>query len=423
MSRHTVSRRNKTIKTVALLILALSLVVGAVAYAWVDSLDRNIHKNSGIIDKAVRALKPSPKNYGDPINILVLGSDKRYNVQGDTGRSDTLMIMRVDFKKNRVYLISIPRDSRVSIPGRGMDKINAAYAYGGPPLSIRTVQSFTGMDLNHYIEVDFNGFKKLVDTLGGVDVNVQETINNRTRGYSMYIPKGPQHMDGTLALNYVRYRHGDDDFKRAGRQQNFLRALASNALKWQSLWKLPKLINILSQNVETEMSMRQMSDLASFLRNVKEKDIETITVPGSTGMQNGVSYVYPNEAAVSDIVDAVEKGQSLKSLKSQLESGKMPLSNKDISVRVLNGSGVNGLALSTREKLIGSGFDVVGVGTAPNSGYLVTQVLATASNADKALRIKRLLSKSAQIKISPEKLSADVQVIVGKDYISSKAGN
>lgn len=402
------------------MLLTLSLVIGAVLYSWLDSIDYNIHKNSRSIASARQALRPAPANYGYPINILILGSDKRYNENGDTGRSDTLMIMRVDYKKKRVYLISIPRDCRVRIPGLGSDKINAAYAYGGPRLSIQTVELLTGLEINHYVQIDFRGFKKMVDALGGVDVEVKETINNRSRGYSMYIPKGKHRMNGALALNYVRYRHGDNDFKRAERQQNFLSALTNNVLRWNSVWKIPRLINILAKNIETDLSMNEMSKLAGFLRGVKENDIESVTIPGRSGMQNGISYVYPNNSAIATIVETMEDGKSLKKLKSQLESGKMMLTNKDVSVSILNGSGTKGMALNAKEVLSNRGFDIVSVGTAANSNYLTTEIMASAQNMDKAKKVKNMLIKTAIIKKSPQRLSTDVLVIVGKDYTLSE---
>lgn len=416
MSKHTVKRKNRILKTLFLLFLSLSLVTGAVAYAWFDSINVNLRRNAESIESARQALKPSSKNYGDPVNFLILGSDKRYEEKDDPGRSDTLIFMRVDYKKKRVYLVSIPRDSRVRIPGEGMDKINAAYAYGGPRLTIRTVEAFTGMEINHYIQIDFRGFKKMVDILGGVDVEVKETINSRTKGYTMYIPKGRQRMNGTLALNYVRYRHEDSDFERAERQQNFISALVKNALRWDSIWKIPRLVNILSQNIETDLSVRELTDLARFLRGMKQKDIETITVPGRSGMQNDVSYVFPDRAALNEIVDTMLQGESLKELKSQLESGKML--SEDISISVLNGSGVSGMALNAREMLADRGFNVTRVGTAPTSDYLNTEIQVGSQNYWIAKKVKKMALKEAEIKVvSKKKLPTDIVVIVGKDFI------
>ena len=131
--------------TFFLVLLTVSIIVVSVFLFWTSSIDRNIHKNTKSIEKAKKVLKPVDKNFGSPVNILIIGSDKKIYKKGDPCRSDTLMILRLLFEKDRAYLISIPRDSKVQIPDRGVDKINAAYAYGGAELSIKTVKSFTGL--------------------------------------------------------------------------------------------------------------------------------------------------------------------------------------------------------------------------------------------------------------------------------------
>lgn len=382
-----------------------------------DSVDFNIHKHFQSIENAKAALTQTAA-YGEPVNLLILGSDKRYQEKGDTGRSDTLMILRIDFNKKKVYLVSIPRDSRVRIPNYGLNKINAAYAYGGPRLSIRTVEEFTDLKINHYVQIDFRGFKKMVDALGGIDVDVKETINNRSRQYRMYIPKGSQRMDGELALNYVRYRHGDSDFKRAERQQNFLTALTGNVLRWKSAWKIPRLISIMSKNVETDLTMSQMSRIGGFLRQVKKKNIETITVPGSTGMRNGGSYVFPDETAVNAIVTTMKKGGSLDKLKSKIESGKINLVGKKAKITILNGTGATGLAGRAKVTLKKKGFNIVRVGTASSSTYTYTEILTSTDNLETAKSLKKLLPMTTKIKTS-ENLSSII-VVLGKDYTDSK---
>ncbi len=359
-----------------------------------------------------------PAAYGEPINLLILGSDKRYKEKNDPGRSDTLMILHIDFNRKKVYLVSIPRDSRVNIPRHGLNKINAAYAYGGPRLSIRTVENFMDIKINHYVQIDFRGFKKMVDALGGINVNVKKTINNRSRRYRMYIPKGNQRMNGELALNYVRYRHGDSDFKRAERQQNFLTALTSNVLQWKSAWKIPRLINIMSKNVETDLTMGQMSRIGGFLRQANKKNIETITVPGSTGMRNGASYVFPNEAAVNAIVETMKKGKSFDKLKSQIESGKINMIGKKVNISVLNGTGVSGLAGRAKIKLKNKGFNVARVGTASGSNYKFTEILTASDNIRTAKLLKKSLPAATEIKVN-NKLSGII-VILGRDYTTFK---
>ena len=417
MSRHVRGGNRNILKTLVMLFMAASIIAGAVAFSWIDSIEKNIHRDRERIDSIKDVLGSSSNDPDKPVNILLIGSDKRYEGKQDSGRSDTLMVMRLDFDKKRAYLLSIPRDTRVQIPGLGTDKINAAYSYGGPKLSIKTVENFTGMDLNHYIEVDFRGFKKMVDTLGGIEVDVKETIRNRQRGYTMYIPKGKQVMDGELALNYVRYRHGDNDFKRAERQQNFLRSLADNAFRISSLWKIPRLIGILSRNVETDFSVRQLTRLAGFTRKLKERDIQTITVPGKSGMRDGVSYVFPDEDGLEAVVEAIEKGRSLSRLKSDLESGKISASKEVINVTILNGTMKSGLAGSAKKEISSSGIKVVSIGNATNPDYDRTEIHVSEDNREMALKVRKELMKSSKIVEGSNNQKSDVLIILGSDYI------
>ncbi|MDP1809428.1 MAG: LCP family protein [Actinomycetota bacterium] len=326
-------RRKVKTRRVFLTAAALTLIAGVVFGLWISSSSSG---GAGLVSRIAPGILSEPKVSGDPVNIVLIGSDSR---RGEAARSDTLIFMRVDFNRNRVYLMSIPRDTRVDIPGRGKDKINAAYAYGQASLAIRTVESFLGVDINHYVEVDFQGFKKLVDTLGGIDITVPKGINDRTFAYRMFIPKGPQHMNGTTALNYVRYRHGDSDFDRADRQQTFLRALAANTLNVKAIFKLPTIIRIFDENIGTDMSKRQMLSLGGFLRQLPKDRIETITLPGRPTIIGGISYVEPDRGALSAILGAIEAGRSIKGMKSQIESGKISMTGNSSSVVVLNGAG------------------------------------------------------------------------------------
>ncbi len=169
------------------------------------------------------------------MNIVLLGSDTRAS-NGSGGRSDTIIIVHVDPEKDFLSLLSIPRDLRVDVPGHGMNKINTAYTYGGPALVIRTIKSVFGLKLDHYMEIDFNAFKELTDTLGGVYVDVDRSYDD---GKIVFDP-GYQLLDGQNALRYCRHRHDSNyDFGRMERQQRFLNAVREQAMGWNLPFKLP----------------------------------------------------------------------------------------------------------------------------------------------------------------------------------------
>jgi len=165
---------------------------------------------------------------GSPQTILVLGADKRYGEgKGAAARSDTIIVVRLDPDKKSTAILSIPRDLRVEIPGYGMDKINAAYAEGGPRLTVRTVKLLLGLPISHVVNVNFNGFQRAVNRLGCVYVDIDRRYFNARGGPGGFatidLKPGYQKLCGSDSLDFVRFRHTDDDFVRAARQQEFLR--------------------------------------------------------------------------------------------------------------------------------------------------------------------------------------------------------
>jgi LCP family protein required for cell wall assembly len=405
-------RKTKFRRWFGLIIFMIILAVIPFGF-WSGGSKKSAAKRD-IVNQIRRKLLTERMSQSDPINILLIGSDSRH---GENARSDTLIFMNINFQANRVYLISIPRDTRAYIPGRGMDKINAAYAYGQAGLSIRTVQNFFGVDLNHYMEVDFEGFKELVDTLGGIDINVKKGIDDRSSGYSMHIPQGRQRMNGDQALNYVRYRHGDSDFNRAERQQEFLRALAANTLQARTVLKLPKLIDILHRNVSTDMSKSEMIELGTFLRQLPKNRIESITVTGECKDIEGISYVEADPEFLMELMERVDKGQSLAPMKSQSESDKMSMKNDPGSIAILNGTDKLGLATKARTRLARYGISDIRIGDADNSKYRRTQIKFKEKDRVWAERFRRLLLKSAVLKeIDSTASKSGIEIILGSDY-------
>jgi LCP family protein required for cell wall assembly len=203
-------------------------------------------------------------------NVLILGLDRRPE-QGYTVRSDVLMLVTADPRGPRLGLLSIPRDLYVEIPGYGQSRINTAHFWGerdsqggGPDLAMETVAENFGVPVRHYLRVDFDGFRAVVDALGGVDVTVEERIVDNafpTEDYGttrIEIPAGPQHMDGEQALQYVRSRHGSSDFERAARQQQVMMAMARRLLAPATWPRLPAVYRAVVTNVDTNLGPLEM---------------------------------------------------------------------------------------------------------------------------------------------------------------------
>ena len=233
------------------------------------------------------------------MNILVIGSDRRYS-QGN-GNSDTLIIVHVDPKIGFMSILSLPRDLRVVVPGHDLQKINAAYAFGGPALAIRTVKQATGININHYMEVDFNAFKDITTVLGGVYVDVDRRYDD---GQIQFEP-GYQLLEGTQALRYVRTRHDQNmDFGRMLRQQRFLTALRAQAGGWDLPFKLPGLIKALFKNVDTDLSANDFLKLAYWGVKLNGDRIKQVSLVSGTQTIDDISYVIASEDEIEAAVTA-----------------------------------------------------------------------------------------------------------------------
>ena len=224
----------------------------------------------------------------DPVNIVLLGVDARTG-EDEPPRSDTTIVVHVDPASSDVSMMSIPRDLIVFIPGFGEDKFNAAYPLGeanedeipggGPTLVAQTVEANFNIPIHYFATIDFNGFKDVVDTVGGVIVDVETQLSDNLyptddlRLTRVYFPAGVQKMDGETALQYVRTRHADSDFGRADRQQQVLMAIREQAVSLDLITQAQSLIRDMQDTVRTDLNFNEMLALANLGRSVQEQDI------------------------------------------------------------------------------------------------------------------------------------------------------
>lgn len=260
---------------------------------------------------------------------LVVGSDSRENLPddlegsfGDFGgaRADVIMLMQV--VDDRVQLLSIPRDLRVEIPGRGVDKVNAAYAFGGPDLVVETVSAETGIAINHYLEVDFGGFAGIVDALGGIEIDFPAPARDEKSGLRVE-EAGTQVVDGSTALAYARsrsyqeLRDGDwqaarqGDIERAGRQREVLLKILGKASSPGGLVRSPAVLNQVTSNLTADSDVNPMLLLRTgwAFRSADETEAMTLPVVGTT--EGGVSYLVRDEPAATEVLEAFAAGRPL----------------------------------------------------------------------------------------------------------------
>ena len=227
-------------------------------------------------------------------NIVVMGCDSR---KGDTGRSDTLFVVMMDPDNKGASLLSIPRDTRVKIKGHGWDKINAAYAYGGHELTRNTVRDLLGIRIDNYVVIDFQGFKDLVDVIGGIDINVEKRMYyyDPYDNFKIDLHPGLQHMDGKTAIQYVRYRDAEGDIGRIRRQQKFILAMYKKITSANMLVRIPSLAKQIMSMIRTDMDMKDMLAMGKALHDMMEAGgLKMAMVPGTTKYIGGISYWLPD---------------------------------------------------------------------------------------------------------------------------------
>lgn len=371
LQRRRARRRRALILVGGAFLLALLVVVSGVV-----SFYYGIH--SPLPGWGAEVIKP-----GQPFTVLVLGVDAGVDLgRGVDKRTDTMMLVSFDAESKRVGILSIPRDTRVPIAGHGQDKINAANVYGGPALAMRTVSEFFDVPVQHYILCNLTGFAQIVDTLGGVEIDVPQRMYMVDPYQDLVIDLQPglQVLDGDHALQFVRFRHYDDgDLGRVRAQQAFLRALADKAFQLKTVFKLPSLASTIARYVDTDIGSGDMIRLAKMAAALDPGDMQMGVVPGDVAWVDDVCY-YAADPAGS--VGAV----------SQLVWGIDPQANAGIRVAVYNGSGRAGSARGLAEKLGAQGFKVTVIATAPSADYASTVVYPNASVKDAARAVVRALA-------------------------------
>jgi len=390
------------------------------------------------IDVGGTLVQPEDKSIfeSQPRNVLLLGSDTRAGlspeeqvqfgseetVEGE--RSDTIILMHIDPKKEKAVVIHFPRDLRVEIPGHGLDKINAAYELGGPKLAIRTVREFTGLPIHNYVEVDLAGFQGLIDALGGVRICVDRPMVDPLAGLSIE-SAGCHTLNGDEALAFARARHieGDPipDFSRIGRQQQLMRAILNRMLSAPSLLN-PDRVTTAAQNFTTDESVTSTDFLylGSKLRELAQEDPSGATtldfrvVPGIPQFIGDVSYVIAEQPETNQLFDHLRTGEPLGDLGKVLIN--TSISPAQINVQARDAGDADGTAQTTAF-LRKAGFIVHEEAPAP-TGYEGSVILYRPGSEENA-EVVQGYYEQLEIEEAPPELFGDtiqVLVIVAPDF-------
>ncbi len=352
----------------------------------------------------------------DLLYILILGTDYNYTnrdiMYTKNSRSDTMILARLDLRNKKLRLLSIPRDTRVQIPGDGNDRINSAYAIGGPHLSETVVQNLIQIPIDYYVRIKEEGLKHLVDAIGGIDVDVEKNMDydDRWGNLHIHLKKGFQHLNGEKSAEYSRFRHDETgDYGRIERQQKVVKAIQKRFTDPAVLADIPKIVQVAKDNVETDLKFTQLFALASIFKSTRIASVQTFTLPT-------IPKDYLEGRYWVSYVD-LDPGQAQKTLGEFTLPEPTASSNANPSllrVEVLNGSGIPGKAQEVAERLRNKGFLVARVGNADRFDYTETEIVDHTGQGE-GESVAKVLQRGSTLSVPQDPRQVDITVIVGRD--------
>jgi len=372
--------RHLAVKLIGVAVVVAALAAPGLALGWANGTVSVVaHRSEAqevVVADTEKELRPALP--GEAMNILLIGSD-RTKIPGDPGRSDTQMLVRLDPETKSISMLSVPRDLQVMIPDRGYAKMNEAYSYGGPALAVQTFRDLTGLEINHFVEVDFAGFWHVVNILGGVYIPIDHRyyVPESAAYKSIDIEPGYQLIHGHDALDFVRYRHDQlGDFTRMQRQQLFLKEMQRQSSRWSADWnKVIGLIKAITTETTSDIdSLKRLQPLVELIFRVNTSKVHAVHLEGDTPMIDGISYVTPTQAqidqAVAEFKHPTQAPVAVKGLK---------LTKKMYPVTVYNGSGIPGRAATAADQLAALGYRAEAGADVPEFPGQVTIVYAPKS--------------------------------------------
>jgi LCP family protein required for cell wall assembly len=297
---HNVKHKKKRFWIILAIVISLLLLgFGAYAYSIYNNIDRT-YKPLKREKSEKRENKVSIKR-NDPIAVLLLGVDKR---KGDKGRSDTMIVATINPKDKTMKLLSIPRDTRVEIVGKGIqDKINHSFAFGGVEMSIHTVEKFLDIPIDYYAQINMEGLAEIIDQVGGIQIDSPIAFSEGGKSFS----KGINNLNGKEALLYVRMRKQDPkgDFGRQERQRIVIQELLSKLISVDSVPRLNGIVRSLGDNISTNLKVSEAMDMREGYGPARSNS-ETLNLEGSGQKINGIYYFVPKQSSVDSIITVLK---------------------------------------------------------------------------------------------------------------------
>ncbi len=427
------------------------LAVAVLGYFVINHYNANINRLSGVLGHLPGVTQPAAPPHGAQ-NYLLVGSDSRTGTNGvgtqGAGasfvagqRSDTVILAHLyGGDSDQVQLISFPRDSYVQIPAypdpktgvlrpAHRDKLNAAFADGGPKLLINTITQLTGLPIQHFLQIDFTGFKGMVNALGGVDVCLSRAAKEHNS--QIDLSAGHHHINGDVALSFVRQRYGlpNGDIDRIKRQQYFLASLVRKLVSAGTLLNPFKLTGFLSVatsslQVDENLSVNDLKNLALRLRGFSAGGVlfSTVNIADIGGRVHGADVVLLDDAKNAVLFNQLRQDRApgtpaAAPAKAAPPAAPLSVAPAAIRVRVYNGSGIPGLGRKAATALATLGFTISGAASTRGTGGTQTTISYGPSKADSARTLTAALPGSV---LAPDPtLSRTLQVVIGSSYTNT----
>ena len=408
----------------ALLSAATVGLAGGLAVDTVYASGRPAHvpppASAGPLAQAVATPSPATllPTLEQPLNVLFMATDVSWEYRagkrapGLRGRTDTMMLARFDPQRGEARILSIPRDTRTAVAGYGNVKVNAANPYGGPALAVGTVSRLLDVPIDRYVLINTRAVIQLVDALGGVEIYVPKALkyDDWAGGLHIRLAKGPNKLNGQQAHDFLRFRHDDlGDLGRVQRQQLFMQAAVRQLLTPGNLLRVPSLLGLVQQNMETDLSTGELVRLATWGRGLDANRVQMAMVPGREGFIAGGWYLLPDPAGIRRLVDGF------------LLAGPVAEARAPGQVRVALRDGVGDRQALARLKkaLAGAGYVwVEEAGRDAQLGQETTRIIAQNADEAGALDLAYALGVGEVVVASTGVLSSDVTIVMGKDWLA-----
>jgi LCP family protein required for cell wall assembly len=422
----------------ACLLVAAGALAGG-AWLFITQSVEAVRAHSPEVIEAEKILDVADPN--QPTVAIVIGYDQRGGAgKAVDSRSDTVMLVRADPQLRTISMLSFPRDLVVEIPGcRGhgsfTGRINEAYTYCGPKGTLRTVKELTGIPINYMVTVNFRGFRTIVDKVGGVFVDIDRRYFNDNSGLApgstyatINLKPGYQHLNGSQALDFVRYRHTDSDLYRVVRQQAFVKALKQQVSGFWSVSKIPGIVNTITKNVEVGVGGGKTLDvqtLYGYAKLVYGLPSGNFQQPQIEGLSGYAELSAPESAIQTAVDEFMRPDPRAAERAARSATGKAPPKDEapppeEVTVEVLNGNGVAGAADDAAYRLGQRGYQAANGGNADTFDYFETAIRYDPAAAGAELAARELADLFGDAEVESAGPSSDletmVQVIVGQTF-------